>query len=218
MSLQAQVRAVTFDVGGTLIEPWPSVGHVYAEVAARHGIRADPDALTAAFGRGWKQRRGFDYSRAHWFTLVEEAFGGIAPVSAGLFDAIYSHFTLAEPWRVYDDVVPTLERLTRRGLKLAVISNWDERLRPLLRAVELDRFFDAMIISTEVGAHKPDLQIYAAALKALGMTPAEVLHVGDGRREDLEGARAAGLTARLIRRGEGNPGGDEISTLAALVD
>ncbi len=35
-----RIRAVTFDVGGTLIEPWPSVGHVYAEVAARHGVAA----------------------------------------------------------------------------------------------------------------------------------------------------------------------------------
>ena len=39
------VKAVTFDVGGTLIEPWPSVGHAYAEVAQRHGVEVEPDVV-----------------------------------------------------------------------------------------------------------------------------------------------------------------------------
>ena len=43
------VEAITLDVGGTLIEPWPSVGHIYAEVAARHGVQAEPEELTRRF-------------------------------------------------------------------------------------------------------------------------------------------------------------------------
>src|SRR5580700_10426449 len=43
------IRAVTFDVGGTLIEPWPSVGRVYAEVAARHGLEVAAEDLDRQF-------------------------------------------------------------------------------------------------------------------------------------------------------------------------
>ena len=114
----------------------------------------------------------------------------------------YGHFATAAPWRVFDDVLPCLQRLKRSGLKLGIISNWDERLRPLLRALELDRYFDAVIVSGEVGRHKPDAKIFETAALQLG-TPAEaILHVGDNAAEDFEGARKAGLRAVLLRRGQ----------------
>ena len=210
------IRAVTFDVGGTLIEAWPSVGHVYAEVAARHGVEADPAALNERFAESWRAKQNFDYSRAHWFTVVEEAFAGIAPVSAGMFDDIYDHFKLAVPWRVFDDVLPALEALKRKGIKLALISNWDDRLRPLLRASGLDRHFDVTIISTEVGVHKPDRRIFEAALSQLNVPAGQALHIGDALREDVEGARAAGMRTLLLDR-DGYSGCEgAIASLAAL--
>ena len=61
MTTSATMRAVCFDVGGTLIEPWPSVGHVYAEVAVQFGITdIAPDALNMQFAAAWKARCGFD--------------------------------------------------------------------------------------------------------------------------------------------------------------
>ena len=54
------VAAITFDVGGTLIEPWPSVGHAYAEVAARHGVHVAPEEITQRFVEAWRQRGEFD--------------------------------------------------------------------------------------------------------------------------------------------------------------
>ena len=212
------IRAVTFDAGGTLIEPWPSVGHVYADIAARHGVHADPAKLNERFAQSWRAKQGFDYSRAHWLSLVEEAFGGIAPVSGGMFDSIYNHFKLATPWRVFEDVAPVLNELKARGLKLAIISNWDERLRPLLRELELDRHFDVMIISIEAGAHKPERKIFAEALRQLNLRPDEALHIGDGLREDVEGARGAGMRALLLDRAAGNSGEGVIATLTALVE
>lgn len=218
MSHLEGIRAVTFDVGGTLIEPCPSVGHVYAEVAARHGVHADPAQLNERFAQSWRAKQNFDYSRAHWLSLVEEAFGGIAPVSGGMFDSIYDHFKLAAPWRVYDDVLPALAELKRRALKLAIISNWDERLRPLLRELELDRHFDVIIISIEVRAHKPAPRIFEAALGQLNLPASQVLHVGDGLHEDVEGARAAGMRALLLDRSAKSDGAGVIASLSALAE
>lgn len=203
MASRQTIRAISFDVGGTLLEPWPSVGHVYAEVAGRFGIRGvAPETLNAAFGVAWKARANFDYSRAAWRRLVEETFAGAAaPVpDAGCFDAIYKHFAGAEPWRIFDDVLPTLNAARQRGLKLAVVSNWDERLEPLLAALDLTRHFEVIVSSHASGFVKPAVEVFHRAVTALNVSPAEVLHIGDSRTEDFDGARAAGMAALWLDR------------------
>src|SRR5262249_42514948 len=130
-----KIRAVTFDVGGTLIEPWPSVGHIYAEVGARFGLEGLSAArLNRQFARAWNARRGFDYSRAAWRGMVNATFAGLSskPPSRACFEALYEHFGYARAWRIFDDVLPALAKLKSRGFLLGLISNWDERLRPLL--------------------------------------------------------------------------------------
>jgi putative hydrolase of the HAD superfamily len=197
------ITAVTFDVGGTLVEPWPSVGHVYAEVAARFGItEIAPDALNRQFAAAWKGRRDFDYSRAAWQEVVNQTFARLWPEPPGqrCFDAIYEHFATAAAWRLFDDVLPALAALKARGLKLAVVSNWDERLRPLLRDLRLDVHFDAFAISHETGCTKPAPEIFQRAVAQLDVPPACILHIGDSATEDVAGARAAGISATLLDR------------------
>jgi putative hydrolase of the HAD superfamily len=213
------IQAVSFDVGGTLIEPWPSVGHVYAEVAADHGHgRFSPATLNRQFGEAWKRKVNFDHSRAAWRRLVRQTFTGLlAPETAGrLLDDLYRRFACGLAWRVFDDVFPTLRALKTRGLKLAVISNWDERLRPLLHDLQLAPFFDALAISVEVGCPKPSPRIFARCVAGLGLPPSSILHVGDSPAEDIDGARRAGMQAVLIRRKPGGRDSDGIRSLAAL--
>ena len=63
LGLLTQVRAVTFDVGGTLIKPSPSVGHIYAEVAARHGRKkVSPETLNRRFAAAWKGLKSFNHT------------------------------------------------------------------------------------------------------------------------------------------------------------
>jgi putative hydrolase of the HAD superfamily len=101
---------------------------------------------------------------------------------------------------VFDDVRPTLQVLRERGFRLGILSNWDERLRPLLNELGLSTYFDVFAVSIEVGAPKPSLKIFDHAAAALGLPPQALLHVGDSRSEDVEGARAAGLASLLIDR------------------
>ncbi|HEX3719247.1 MAG TPA: HAD-IA family hydrolase [Verrucomicrobiae bacterium] len=214
----AAIRAVTFDVGGTLLEPWPSVGHVYAEIAAKHGVHVPAEKLDRQFAAAWKAKKNFGYSAAEWSDLVIQTFDGLAPPpSEALFSDLYSHFASATPWRIFDDVLPCLQRLKRRGLKLGVISNWDERLRPLLHALELDEYFDVVIVSSETGRHKPDAGIFDAATASLGVSAETILHVGDSATEDFEGARQSGFRSLLLRR-EGTGGPGTISSLDRLLN
>jgi putative hydrolase of the HAD superfamily len=212
-----QIKAVTFDVGGTLIEPWPSVGHIYAEVAARHGLRSlSADTLNARFRAAWKARPDFAHSRAAWAELVDEVFLDIAPglPSRTFFPALYGRFAEADAWRIFEDVLPALDALASRGIKLGVISNWDERLRELLRNLQLDRHFEALAISYEIGFPKPSATIFGHAATKLGLPAWSILHVGDSLELDVAGARAAGFHALRIDRTAGQP--DEMRSLAEL--
>jgi putative hydrolase of the HAD superfamily len=196
-----QIQAVTFDVGGTLIEPWPSVGHVYAEVAARHGLKNfSPDQLNARFKTAWRARQTFGHSRNEWDELVTEVFGGATPTE--FFAELYDRFAEPDAWHIYEDVLPALDQLASRKIKLAIISNWDERLRPLLRKLELDQYFATFSISLEVGFPKPSPIIFEHAAKALGLPASSILHVGDSREMDIAGAIAAGFQAIQIHRGQ----------------
>jgi putative hydrolase of the HAD superfamily len=214
------IRAVSFDVGGTLIEPFPSVGAVYAAVARKAGLTGfTPESLDARFTAAWRAKVRFDYSREAWANLVAAAFGGPPErfgVGSPLFAQIYDRFTQADAWRVFEDVRPILQQLRRAGLKLAIISNWDDRLRPLLRNLQLDQFFPVFEVSAESGIQKPAAGIFERAIAKLGLPSGEVLHVGDSELEDAAGARQAKLKGVLLRRSAMAGRRGEIRSLAEL--
>jgi dihydrofolate synthase / folylpolyglutamate synthase len=213
------ILAVTFDIGGTLIEPWPSVGHVYADVAARHGLQISPDTLNLRFAAAWRDKKNFSHTRADWSALVDATFAGLLdiPPSQTFFPHLYNAFISPSAWRIYDDVLPCLKELRRRGIKIGAISNWDERLRPLLGELKLDIWFDSIVISSEVGQPKPAPAIFQQAAAALRFAPASILHVGDSAKEDWEGARAAGFRSLLIKRYELAQLGQQISALTEVL-
>jgi putative hydrolase of the HAD superfamily len=212
------IRAITFDVGGTLIEPWPSVGHVYAEVAARFGVNdIAPDGLTQHFFRAWKALSRFDYTRASWFALVRESFAEVAVhLPDAFYPAVYDRFAEPDCWHIFEDVLPALDALADCGLKLGIISNWDERLRPLLDRLGLLHRFAAVVVSCEVGATKPAPELFQRAARNLGVLPAELLHVGDSQAFDVAGAENAGARGLQVERKRRLTASWQVATLTQL--
>jgi putative hydrolase of the HAD superfamily len=217
-------QAVTFDVGGTLIDPWPSVGHVYAEVAARLGLsKVDPDRLNIQFNQAWQARGSFDYSKDSWRRIVQSSFAGLLRESeiGALFEPLFDHFGFPKAWRLQEEVVPVFRALRARGLLLGIISNWDDRLKPLLARFGLLPFLEVVIVSCEVGHTKPAPEIFHQAAAGLRLAPHRIVHVGDSLVEDVAGASAAGLQPVLIRRPPAGPGahsGRVIMSLTELLD
>ncbi len=222
-------EVVFFDAAGTLIEVRGSVGEVYARVAREFGFEADPQTLQRnfadrfreqppmAFPPGTLEEELADLEKDWWRNLIEAVFAGLGPFPRfdEFFDEIFNRFRDREFWRVYDDVEPALASLKRLGLRLGVISNFDSRLYDVLRACDLDRFFDSVHISTRVGAAKPDPAIFQAALSHHGIEPGQAWHIGDSLLEDLEGAAAVGIRAILIDR---SSAADKTSTIHRLTD
>lgn len=214
------IQAVTFDAGGTLIEPWPSVGHIYSEVAARQGVeKIQPELLNDRFIAAWHNRKNFDYTRAEWAAVVDETFAGLATElpSRTFFPELYERFAQPTAWRIFEDVRPTLTALATRGVRLGVISNWDERLRPLLNRLGLADLFEVVTVSCEAGVTKPDKKIFKNSADKFSLSPDRILHVGDSIREDLEGAKNAGFRALLLLRRTATTTCDSINTLAEIL-
>ena len=208
------VRTVLFDVGGTLIVPRHSVGEIYAGHAANFDFTADPVRLQQNFLRLFplQERLAFspDLSTAEllarekdwWRRLVKKVFaaeGNFARFDQ-FFDEIYHGFERREFWQVIDGVAPTLATLVERGFTLGIVSNFDSRLFTILRQCQLDGFFSAVLISSQSGVAKPDPRLFELALEALNAAPSRTVHVGDSWREDVEGARAAGIHSILLDR------------------
>jgi putative hydrolase of the HAD superfamily len=214
------IRAVTFDVGGTLIEPWPSVGHVYAEIAERRGVgRLSPEILNERFKTAWRGQSNFTYTREAWSAIVDETFRDLVSQSPRdtLFPALYDRFAKADAWRIFDDVEPTLSALARLHIRLGIISNWDERLSPLLAVLGLAKHFEAIVVSCEAGATKPSPVIFQRASASFELSPEEILHVGDSAELDVVGAQAAGMQALEINRRAAKPTVRQITSLTDLI-
>jgi putative hydrolase of the HAD superfamily len=214
------IEAVTFDVGGTLIQPWPSVGHVYAEVAARYGMTdLSAEMLNERFKAAWRVSSSFGHAREDWKALVDEVFRGATRevVAPKMFDELYERFSEPVAWRVFDDVLPALEKLTLLGVRRAIISNWDERLRILLKRLHLDQYFETFTISCEAGLVKPSPRLFEIAAQSLGLVPGSILHVGDSIELDLEPAKLAGFQALIVDRSGGTVAPHSIRSLNEIV-
>jgi putative hydrolase of the HAD superfamily len=209
---QNDPRVIFFDAAGTLIYLPRSVGHHYAWVAERIGLQFDAAPLDIAFGSSWKEmpaRPAVDGPRADddkgwWRDLVNRVLDQVAPALDDLdrdafLEAVYGHFAEPGVWDLYPEVIEVLEALHRR-CELAVISNFDGRLRIILEHLGVSKLFAHVFLSSELGADKPDPEIYRRALNLSGVRPNEALHVGDDPDRDWNGASAAGLSVFRLER------------------
>lgn len=218
MLFSHDIQTVTFDVGGTLIKPWPSVGHVYGEVAARHGKKFSAPVLDQRFARAWRAQKQFNHTREEWAALVAQTFAGLweFPLDGEFFSEVYDRFSEPEAWHIFEDVLPALDSLAARGINLGIISNWDDRLRPLLWKLGLAKYFESIIVSCDIGFPKPSPVIFEHAAKKLGQAPQQILHVGDSPEHDVAGAKSAGYQALLLDRDAEESASGVIKSLAAL--
>jgi putative hydrolase of the HAD superfamily len=195
------IRAVTFDAAGTLIGLDRSVGFHYRTVAARHGITLEESTLNRAFHQYWTDAAPptAGQHRTWWRRLVEEVFraSGAGDVTDRLFDELYAHFAQPGVWTLQPGAADLLAQLRLR-YRLAVISNFDERLPVILRNLGILQSFEHVILSSEVGFEKPDPRIFATSAARLHLQPAEIAHVGDDPIKDGKGPQSAGFQSFVL--------------------
>jgi putative hydrolase of the HAD superfamily len=105
---------------------------------------------------------------------------------------------------LYEDSVPALRELRRRGLRTAVVSNCDHTTRPVVERLGLPGEADEVVLSFEVRSAKPHPRIYEIALERLGVEAREAVFVDDQARY-CDGAAALGIDTFLVLRDGGSP-------------
>ncbi len=206
------IRTILFDAAGTLFFLTKTAGDHYALVSREIGLRLDAKKLEEAFHTAWEtmpSRPAIGVPRADddkgwWRDLVRRVLGQVAPSLSELdrdnfFEVAYEHFAEAGVWQLYPEVRGVLEQL-QPHFQLAVISNFDGRLRFILQHLGITKYFAHVFVSSELGADKPDTEIYRRALNLMHLDADEVLHVGDDPERDWKAAKAAGLSVFQLHR------------------
>ncbi len=214
LQVKGEAEVIFFDAAGTLIRLERPVGWHYAEVARRHGMSADEQRMESAFRAVWKARALRPASlgareeddRPWWKALALDVLHAGAPSAPKIdedawFEELYEHFGKPGVWVLYDDSRRCLERLGGR-FRLAVISNFDRRLRLVLDDLGVASKFEHIVVSSEAGCEKPHPRIFRRALEVMDVEAGRCLHVGDDPERDWAGAAAAGIGVFAVRRPE----------------
>jgi len=211
-------QVIYFDAVGTLFGVRGGVGEQYAKVAADFGVKLDADLINRAFYQSFQFAPKIAFpdlpqadipiaEYAWWRSLAERTFSQTGDLIKfanfeDFFKALYAYFASAEPWFVYEEVRLALDTWQKQEITLGVLSNFDSRIYKVMIDLDLTDYFKSITISTEVGAAKPDTQIFEAALSKhqIDGSPNLAWHIGDSFGEDYQGAMAAGITAFWLNR------------------
>jgi putative hydrolase of the HAD superfamily len=209
--------AIFFDAGETLVHPHPTFPDLFASILVREGYAVDAETIrdrihvvsdrfakAAADNELWTTTP--ERSRRFWHDVYAIFFEhlGIANPN-GLIDVVYAEFTDLANYALFDDVVPVLERLHAAGLKLGVISNFEEWLERLLERLGVRPYFDVRVISGVEGLEKPDPAIFELAMSRAGVEAGRSVYVGDNPVFDVEPALGLGMFPVLIDRRDRHP-------------
>lgn len=211
------IEVVSFDAAGTLIHLAEPVGVTYSRVAAQHGNPVSPESLEKTFTLVWK-RTPLPFSRdgdgnedpderSWWKRLVAEVFKESghefqeAAAFENFFEDLYDTFERPGTWIADSETSELLFRIGRRH-RLVIVSNFDSRLRRILRDLDLLHHFETLFLSCEEKLSKPDPLLFRRVSETLCVPPGAILHVGDDPECDWAGAEAAGFRHfRTGRRG-----------------
>lgn len=211
------------DALGTLVELAPPAPRLVRALAAR-GWEVSLDqaeraiAAEIAFYRAHLDEgadpESLEGLRRRCAQAMREELPGVELDADGLTEALLASLR----FQAYPDARPALSELRSRGLRLVVASNWDVSLPAVLERLELAQLLDGVVTSAAVGARKPEPAVFREALRVAGVDPSEAVHVGDGLREDVEGARAAGIEPVLVVRSGAVPGPTGVRTISNLAE
>ncbi len=218
---------VIFDAVGTLITPDPNVADAYAAVGRRYGVSVPVDVLRQRFRLAFRdsettcfgpERRGrtSEFEEMNRWRWIVGAVLPEATNAEACFQDLWDHFAASTHWRCYDDVPMALAQLRRRGIDVAIASNFDQRLHGVQEGIPELSDIVRVFVSSALGARKPDPQFYRRIEAELSADPRTLLMVGDDPECDVTGPRQCGWQAQRLHRST-TPDRDSWGSLHDLV-
>lgn len=208
------IRAVFFDLYFTLIRYDPPQEELEANALKEFGINTDPNVfgkpmvianefVVQEIARRSLSKRSKEETIALYAqfqrTVLKEA--GIEADEKLILAMLAKMQQFKTKLVLFDDVVPTLKELKRRGLILGLISNVERDLTATLKELELPSWLDIVVTSLDAGFSKPQPEIFKEAVRRAGVQPSQAVYVGDQYQIDCVGAEGASIKGILLDRG-----------------
>lgn len=218
-----QIKAVLFDLGGTLIKT-AAIPEIFKSILQTHGVNVPIEEIREAH-RGVEESEvvegmlegGQDFWIG-WNLKVLERVGLQADRDflAKKIDELWWEYADLE---IYPDVIGTLTQLKAKGVKTGVITNGLKRdYEKILDKLRLTDFFAVVVGIDTLNKAKPDKEIFLHTVNLLGVHPKQAVFIGDSVKYDYEGARHAGLKPLLIdREGKASESVETIRSLSEVL-
>jgi HAD superfamily hydrolase (TIGR01549 family) len=210
------IRTIFFDAGYTLLYPFPSIPEVCQSACQDVGLHVQLDQIKRrmktvedlffrpfrADHNTWANEDTIaEFWISYYTSLLSPFVEGHEEVNTyRLAHSVFQEFSKYTSWRLYPDVIPTLETLHAHGYSLGIISDWGMALGPIIRHHQLTRYFDCLLISAVTRNAKPSPTLYELALQRANAISDFSIHIGDSYIHDVLGARAMGITPILLDR------------------
>jgi REG-2-like HAD superfamily hydrolase len=207
------IKALLFDFFNTLSRYEPPREQMYIDVCARHGIQLDMKQLNQSlphadtFYRDENHRlpvtgRPQKDQIAFFITYIKLALkdAGIDVDEKICMEILQKMQTIKWQFKLFDDVLPTLEKLKEHKYILGLISNVGQEAEKTFNDLGLLQYLDFYVTSFETGHDKPDPEIFLTALKKARIKANEAIYTGDSYEQDITGARGVGMHPVLIDR------------------
>ena len=199
---------VFFDAGNTLFREHPLRWEIYARAGREAGLEIETEAMRRAMIEAHDELperihghfRYTDRWFAEYIPRVFARFGAAPGQIPGISERLFASFREPGTFLLFPETAEVLEEFERRGVRMAVISNWSPRLPGLCKTLGLDRYLRFILASAVEEMEKPDPAIFRRALTMIGASPEEALHVGDSLEKDVQGAASTGILGVLLDR------------------
>ena len=210
------IRTIFFDVGFTLLYPYPSLPEVCHQVCQKLHLHVHIDAVRdrmydaedyflrqQRLSRPWASQAAItEFWIGYYMNLLRPFVEEHDEARLHqLAEAINHEFEKHTSWQLYEDVVPTLDALRAHNYTLGVVSDWGIALGSIMNRLHLTKYFDCLLVSATSRYAKPSPMLYDMALQRCNAIADYTLHVGDSYTQDVLGARSVGIAPVLLDRG-----------------
>lgn len=228
------IRAVFFDLGETLFQPldnWVTTENI-AQLAGTVNIPIGGNELIAQY-RQLREEVTLDFAKRSFYLhkeFVNEAMSRLCKhfelthATSAIEDFAYAQRDAVVRYLTpQSDCFEVLKELRLRKFKLAIVSNIDDDwLDPLIEIWKLDRYVDFILSSETAQSCKPDASIFTQACEAVGVSPQEIVFVGDSFINDVEGSSNVGMHPVWLNQHGAESVGElqvpQVKTLSALLE
>jgi len=221
-SSEHQVKAVLFDLGGTLIKT-SEIPHVMKKILENRGITRSFEEIYQAWKKAEKGLNFQDLPKLLDEFWVKWNLRILNNLQVKSNIRALAEFIKAQWWDYtnvtsYPDAKRILPLLKERGLKIGLVTNGlQSDVNAILSKVGLQGFFDTVVVIDTLRKMKPDIEVFQYALQRLKTSPSQAIFIGDEVEADYRGAQRSGLIAYLIDR-DGKVHDESLNKISSLDD